>query len=237
MSVVTKATVPAASRFNMYVPIHKALRAFMGDTLAAVGRLDPTDDSDVAVTLDQARTLLTVLTVHLEGENAFVHPAMEARRPGSTAQTAHDHVEHQCALAELAALIEAVPRETGAERATAVATLYARLALFVAENIEHMGMEERDNMAVLWADYSDRELAALDGAIVAHVPPAAKAVALRWMMVALNHAERVHMLQNVRRAAPPETFEGLLAIARSHLNGRDWAKLAAALEPTTARAA
>jgi len=92
-------------------------------------------------------------------------------------------------------------------------------------------------MAVLWADYSDRELAALDGAIVAHVPPAAKAVALRWMMVALNHAERVHMLQNVRRAAPPETFEGLLAIARSHLNGRDWAKLAAALEPTTARAA
>src|SRR5512143_337819 len=224
----TQAATPAP-RFNMYVPIHKALRAFMSDTLMAVGRMDTGDDNDVAVTLDQARSLHAALTMHLESENRFVHTAMEARRPGSASQTAHDHVEHECALAQLKELIDTVSRTNGAERAAAAASLYQRLALIVADNLEHMHTEERDNMAVLWADYTDGELAAIDAAIVAHVPPAAKAVALRWMMPALSHAERVHMLQGMRRAAPPEVFEGLLAIARSNLGTRDWAKLATAL--------
>jgi hemerythrin-like domain-containing protein len=237
MSVDTSNPSSSARRFNMYVPIHKALRVFMADTLAAVGRLDATDDGDVAVTLDHVRGLLAALTLHLESENRFVHPAMEARRPGSTAATTHDHVEHQCALAELGALIEAVARQTPSERQTTVATLYARLALFVAENLEHMNVEERDNMPVLWAEYSDEELVAIDTQIVGHVPPAAKTVALRWMMVALNHAERVHMLQTMRRAAPPEAFEGLLAIARSNLSSRDWAKVEGALALPAARAA
>jgi Hemerythrin HHE cation binding domain len=237
MSVAQTATVPIPPRFNMYVPIHKALRAFMSDTLTAVGRLDAADDDDVTVAIEQARSLLATMTLHLESENRFVHPAMEARRPGSTAETTHDHVEHQCALAELGALIEAVAHGAGARRETAVAALYARLALFVAENLEHMNAEETANMAVLWAAYTDEELAALDGQIVAHVPPPAKAVALRWMMVALSHAERVHMLDGMRRAAPPEAFEALLAIARSNLSGRDWTKLATALALPAMRAA
>jgi hypothetical protein len=57
------------------------------------------------------------------------------------------------------------------------------------------------------------------------------------MMPALSHTERVRMLQGMRRAAPPEVFEGLLAVARTHLGTRDWAKLAGALALTPARAA
>src|SRR3954468_17164654 len=37
---------PAAPRFDMYGPIHKALRSFMCDTLVRVGRMDPTDTTD-----------------------------------------------------------------------------------------------------------------------------------------------------------------------------------------------
>jgi hemerythrin-like domain-containing protein len=237
MSVATMHAAAVTPRRNMYVPIHKALRAFMADTLTAVGRLDPTDEGEVAVTLDQTRSLLAALTMHLESEDRFVHAAMEARRAGSTAATGHDHVEHRCALAELHTLIDAVRRETSVERETAVSRLYTRLALFVAENLEHMNVEERENMAVLWVEYTDEELAALDAEIVAHVPPPAKAVAMRWMMVALCHAERVHMLSEMRRAAPPEVFEAVLAIARSNLGARDWTKLAAALDLAAARAA
>jgi Hemerythrin HHE cation binding domain len=227
----------AAPRFNMYRPIHKALRAFMSDTLVAVGRMDTNDEAEVAVTLDQARTLLQVLTIHLEDENRFVHAAMEARRPGSAAHTAHDHVEHERALAELARSIDCIAASPSATRAALVSNLYGRLAVFVAENLEHMNVEERDNMAVLWAEYSDEELAAIETSIVASVPPAMMAVATRWMMSALNHAERTGMLQGMRRSAPAEVFEGVLAIARSHLSARDWTKLVNALGLPAARAA
>ena len=85
----------AAPRVDLYRPIHKALRAFMADTLVAVGSMDTNDDSEVEATLERARSLLELLTLHLEEENRFVHPAMEARRPGSASEAAHDHIEHE----------------------------------------------------------------------------------------------------------------------------------------------
>jgi Hemerythrin HHE cation binding domain len=234
---MTTAARHPTSRFDMYRPIHKALRAFMSDTLVAVGRMDTDEDNTVAVTLEQVRGLLTMLRVHLESENRFVHTAMEARRPGSAGRTEHDHVEHECALADLERLVEAVSASIASERAAAALALYRRLAVVVAENIEHMEVEERDNAAVLWAEYTDEELMAIEASIIASVPPAVTTVAMRWMMAALNHVERVRMLAGIRQNAPTEVFEGVLALARGTLNPRDWTKLAGALSLPPARAA
>jgi hemerythrin-like domain-containing protein len=227
----------AAPRLDLYGPIHKALRAFMSHTLVAVGRLDTNDDAEVAVTLEQVRSLLEVLALHLEKENRFVHPALEARRPGSSGPTAHDHVEHEQAFEELGSMVEAVYRRATADRALAVSRLYQRLALFVADNLEHMDVEERDNAAVLWAEYSDKELGEIEAAIVGSVNPTTMAVVTSWMMKALSHAERVGLLQGMRHSSPERVFEGALAIARSNLSTRDWIKLANALAVPAAQAA
>lgn len=227
----------ATERFDMYRLIHKALRAFMGDTLVAVGRMDADDDGDVAVTLEQARGLLSVLAVHLDDENRFVHTAMNARCPGSAERTAADHVEHEVALAEIERLIADVEGRRGSARAAGGLALYRRLGVFVAENYEHMDVEERDNNAVLWAHYTDEELHAIEAQILAAVPPASMAAAMRWMMPSLNHAERVAMLGGMRRGAPEAVYEGVLAIARGNLSARDWAKLESALPSPAARAA
>ena len=225
MSVINALPSGATPRYELYRPIHKALRAFMSDTLSVVGRMDTNDEHDVGAALEQVRSLLAVLTIHLEDENRFVHAAMEARRPGSAAQTTHDHVEHECALAEFKSITDRIEQATGAQREGLALSLYGRLALFVAENLEHMHVEERDNMAVLWAEYSDDELAEIEHAIVASVPPALMGIAARWFMAGLNHAERVGWFQGMRHGAPPAVFEGMLAIARGNLSSRDWAKL------------
>ena len=39
MSIVNALPTVAKPRFDLYRPIHKALRAFMGDTLVTVGKL------------------------------------------------------------------------------------------------------------------------------------------------------------------------------------------------------
>lgn len=225
----TVSTSNDAPRFDLYRPIHKALRAFMSDTLVAVGSLDTGDEADVTVVVEQTRGLLAMLAVHLDDENRFVHAAMEARRPGSARRTADDHASHECALAEFERLLVAVEQPDGPTRAQAALELYRRLGLFVAENYEHMNVEERENNAVLWADYTDEELAAIEGEILGSIPREALAVGMRWMIPAINHGERVGMLQGMRAGVPPEVFEGVLAIARGHLTARDWAKLESAL--------
>jgi len=92
-------------------------------------------------------------------------------------------------------------------------------------------------MAVLWAEYSDAELGAIERQIVASVPPAVMGTAARWFMAGLNHRERVGWFQGMRHGAPPTVFEGMLAIARGNLSARDWTKLASALAVPAARAA
>jgi hypothetical protein len=218
-----------APRFDMYLPIHKALRAYMAETLTAVGRMDCDDDHEVASTLAQLRELLAVCAAHVHHENQFVHRAMEQRRPGSTTGIADEHIEHAHAIDDLRAALALVELGSGAERRVLAEILYRQLALFVAENFEHMQREETDNNAILWSAYTDEELFAIEGELKASIPPAEMMVIARWMLTHNEHGFRVNMLQGIRAHAPREVFEGVLAIARSNLSTRDWQKLAAAL--------
>jgi hypothetical protein len=56
----------------------------------------------------------------------------------------------------------------------------------VAEQFQHMEVEESRHNERLWAHYSDAELEALHGRLVAHVTPQAMAEVLRWMLPALS---------------------------------------------------
>src|SRR5690606_37191384 len=110
--------------------------------------------------------------------------------------------------------------------------LYRGMALFVAENLEHMHFEETHNMAVLWSACSDDEIMAIEHAIVAALPPAMMMKFARWMLLGMSHPDRVGMLAAMRETAPAEAFEAVRTLARAHLEARDWRKLAAALDLT-----
>src|SRR5689334_407972 len=92
---------PASPRLDLYVGIHKGLRAFMAETLVRVGRLDVADPADRQQALDQLEQLLGFCADHLRHENAFIHTAIEARHPAGSAKVAEEHVEHAEAIAAL----------------------------------------------------------------------------------------------------------------------------------------
>ena len=220
-----------AGRFDIYGGVHKGLRSFMADTLVAVGRMDANDPADVAGTLAQVRGLLEFCREHLHAENQFLHPAMEARRPGSACDTAKDHDGHLDGFEQLETDVLAIERAKNGAGADAALRLYRRLALFVAENLEHMHVEETANNAVLWATHNDEELVEIHQAIVASVSPAMMAVFLRWAVPAMTPAERAGLFTGIQSGAPREVLERMLATARPHLSERDWTKLMAALAP------
>ncbi len=219
----------AAQRYDIYAVVHKGLRAFLGDTLAQVGRIDAFDAEDVARGAASVRALLDACRAHLHHEDRHLHPAMEARRPGSAARTADDHLEHGEAIEALEHLVQALESSAGAERQANCTRLYRQLSLFVAENLVHMQVEETHNMAVLWGAYTDAELLAIEQAIVASIPPERALQFMRWMLPYANHAERVALLTGMRAAAPVQAFQAVLAVVRAHLTDKEWAKLQGAL--------
>ena len=223
------AAAATAGRHDLYAGIHKALRLFMTRTLCRAGSTDPGDADDVAAMLDMVNRLLGLCELHLKDENGFVHPALEAARPGSAARIAAEHVHHAEAIADLRDLAGLVSDSRETVRAAACTRLYRALALLVADNFQHMEFEETAHNAVLWAHYSDAELVAIEQALVASIPPPAMFEALHWFLPALSAPERAGMLAGMRQGMPPEPFLGVLDIAQRTLSSQDHAKLRRAL--------
>lgn len=212
-------------RYNIYAYIHKGLRMFMSDTLCRLGSADPRDLAGTREAIAQVRTLVRMCASHLKHENDFIHAAMESRRPGSSAALAKEHDHHTWALGEMTGLAHAAETATEQERPEALAQLYRYLALFVAENFTHMNVEETEHNAVLWATHSDAELAGIEQVLVASIPPEESALTMRWMIPAMNAAERAAKLGPIRQHAPAPVFGMLMQIARENLPAGEWRKL------------
>ncbi|WP_427913833.1 hypothetical protein ACPWT1_02425 [Ramlibacter sp. MMS24-I3-19] len=216
-------------REDMYAAIHKALRAFMADTLLALGRVDVDDDADLARVTGQVVDLVDFCLSHLQHENAFVHTAIEARAPGASAAIAHDHIDHEREIAELRSAAQDLRQLEAALRPAAAHGLYRALAVFVAENMLHMNVEETAHNALLWSRYTDVELRAIHDALVASIPPQELMLGLRWMLPFMTPRERLGMLTGIRAQAPAPAFAAILDVVRPHLGEREWAKLARGL--------
>ncbi|MEP6505575.1 MAG: hemerythrin domain-containing protein [Betaproteobacteria bacterium] len=223
----TAAPMPAAPpRNDLYAAIHKALRHFMLDTLLRVGSLDVRDDIEVATVLAQLEALLAQCESHIRHENEFIHPPLEARQPGCAARIATEHDEHR---ESVDALREEARQLRGASlerRAPQALRLYRHLALFVADNFQHMHHEETVHNALLWAHFTDAELGALHGRLVASIAPQEMFETARWMIPAMNPVERAGMLNGIRHGAPDTVFAALVSHVRPRLDATAWARLA-----------
>lgn len=225
-----RAADPAsAPRLDFYAPIHKALRSCMLDTLLRCGRLDVQDSAEMQATLGQLDGLLRFCRRHLQHENDFVHPALEARRTGASWRIAGEHVEHLhhiAALGDLAGQLRAADADS---RCALALRLYRQLALFVADNFQHMHVEETAHNSALWATHTDAELTALHDRLLASFAPEDMLDDLRWMVPALPPQERAGLLNGIRQTMPPEPFANLVDQLRPHLDQAAWAKLAPAI--------
>ena len=219
----------AQPRVDMYTGIHKAMRACMADALQALGRADTSDAEDLAAATTRVLDLLDLCESHLEHENDFVHRAIEVRAAGASDAVAHDHEEHREHIAQLRALVQALRTARPGAAAVVAQQLYRQLGLFVAENFRHMDVEETAHNAVLWARYTDAELAALHDELVASIPPQEMMRFARWLVPAMSPAERLGMLSDMRSKAPAPAFEAVLDVVRPHLTAGEWAKLARGL--------
>ena len=219
----------ALPRFDMYAGIHKAMRALMADTLVAVGRMDPQDPQELAAVAERVLGLLDFCACHLQHENSFIHTAMERRAPGASERIAHEHDGHLHYISAIKHQVAALST-SGSTTAPAVAKqLYLELTLFVAENFQHMHMEETAHNAVLWARYTDAELVDIHNALVASIAPADMMFSLRWLAPSMNPAERAGLLLDMQAHAPATAFAAALDVVQHHLTQDEWHKLCRAL--------
>ncbi len=224
-----------ASRHNFYHSMHKALRLGHCRMLAELGAHDYSSADETALLLQRLRELIGLDRAHLDGENREIHPALETRQPGATAQVAEDHAHHEQAFAELESLIRAVEVAIASRRPLAGQALYQRFALFAAADMEHMYAEETELLSALHTAFNDEELIAIEARMLTANAPDTLAAYTALSMPALSQVERVELLQKLQRELPDAAFDGLLTgTVRPALSSQDFAAAAGALTPSAA---
>lgn len=223
---MTTNDLPDETRYNFYHAIHKALRLGHCSILPALGSLDYRDRAKTEKVMADLRRLLAVGRGHLEGENREIHAALEQRVPGASAHAAHDHEDHEASFAEIEELIRAIEQAELPQRELAGRRLYRRYAVFAAHDLEHMNVEETELLTALHDAFTDEELKAIEGRIIASIPPEKMMAAMALMAPALNHDERVELLAKMQQAMPEAIFQGVLASAiKPSLAVNDYAAL------------
>ena len=216
-------------RFDIYALIHKALRAQMSHVLLEAGRTDWDDASERDAALSAVRQLLGMCHGHLEHEDTYLHPAIDAAEPGGRRLADSDHGRHLGAMETLYDLAEVVERATPSLRRQTGERLYRELALFVADNFEHMAFEEREHNRLLWMAYSDAEIHRIHGELVGSIPPAQMMETLRWMVPYSNAQQRTELLGGLLDAAPPGAFNAVMSMLQGTLRSQDMDKLTRSL--------
>lgn len=221
---MTIPNVTDGTRYNFYRNIHKALRLGHCRMLAALGALDYGNLQHTNAVMADLRALMAMGRGHLDGENREIHAALEERAPGASAHAAGDHLAHEQGFAEIEDTIGAIEAAPPCERDLLGRRLYRRYALFMAHDLAHMDIEETELLGTLHEVFTDQELLAIEGRIVAAVPPQKMAAVMMLMAPALNHGERVALFGKLQKAMPEQAFDGLLAHAiKPSLDARDYA--------------
>lgn len=214
-------------RFDPYAGIHKGLRSMLADSLLALGRLDGDNESELRATVAQLVSTLEFCQAHARHENNFIHPAIEARSPGTSNAMAVDHALHEQAIVQLQQAAQRLSATSATQRDSRIRDLYRRMALFMAHTLEHLHHEETAHNAALWASYTDAQIEELHDELVASIEPAQALFAMRWMLPAMNPTERADLVHKLRATAPLPVVEAMLAAVRDVLDAQAWSRLVA----------
>lgn len=224
----TTTTNARSPRFDVYGPIHKAIRKVVSELLVRMGRTSFADAAVARTLTEELEGVLRWCEEHIEHEVEFVHPALAQRVPGALAKIDQGHDDHARLVGELRGLIVAVDAAPSPElRVRAGHTLYLHYATFVAETLVHMVEEERVVQPLMHRFFTDAELMKINDAIIQSMAPPEMLDSLSKMFPALNGPERAALLGGANANAPPEAMRAIVDVARSRLEPGEWAEVVA----------
>jgi hypothetical protein len=220
-------TVPdIGDRHDLYGPIHKGLRKAQCELLVRLGSADFACHRTSGELLAETRGFLEIARAHIEHEQHHIHTALRGAAVDHAARLDDQHDHHRADFDALERLIADVEAADGAGRAAAGRRLYLSFSAHVARDLLHMFEEETEAAPQLWGLLPNAELVAIEGRIVGALPPEKAMAFIRMVVPAVNPAERVAMLDDMRQGAPREAFDAVMEFTvRPNLSAAEFADL------------
>lgn len=201
-------------RFNMFSMIHKALRSMLYDAANALQAADFTNVEATEQAFEKVNLILELFDDHADHEDNHVLETARIHNPTLIAMFEKEHVTDRRLCAALrSAMSEYRAANTVPDRIVSGSKVFYAFNLFIAFNLEHMNKEENELSQTLWANYTNEDLMAINGKIIASVPPEKVIINITWMMRSCNDMELINFIKNANATAPPQVAGMVMKIA------------------------
>jgi hypothetical protein len=221
----TIVTPYAGVGFDLYRDIHKGIRAELFAVTGTAGRIDPSHKAARLALQSHVRSVVDLLVMHAEHEDASVQPWIERIVPDVAETIVDDHAHLEARMVDLQVLASDAAIAEPDEQRLAVQRLYVELASFTSSYLAHQDLEERVVMPALFDAVGFDGALAINQEIVGSLPPEVMTASLAIMLPAMNVDDRTELLGGMQHGAPPEVFQGVWALTGTILPPADYAAL------------
>jgi hypothetical protein len=219
------------NRMKTYDAPHKGLRNALSQLSLLAGKTNYSAQQEVEQLYNLGAEVFALLTIHAEDENDVTLAELEKRCPGCSEHDVEDHEEihqQQNNLEKLLAKIYAGSKSGAVETEDSV-EFYLSFSGFHSKYLEHTAEEERVTQLQLWKHFTDEELAAHRGMIMAKNPPQTLLTWFKFVIPAQSYNERVGLLSGFKKMATEPFFKEGMDTIRKVLSVNEFDELSNAL--------
>ncbi|MDP4283694.1 MAG: hypothetical protein Q8891_04685 [Bacteroidota bacterium] len=212
------------NRPKVYDVPHKALRNALSQLSLLAGKTNYSDQQEVKQFYKLGEDVFKMLTIHANDENEVTLAELEERCPGSSQNDLDDHVQIHLAQDKLEKLLSKIYNnsKSGMDTTEDGAEFYLAFSEFHGEYLEHSAAEERVTQPLLWKYFTDEELAAHRGKIMAKIPPRSLLTWFRFIVPAQSSNERIGLLTGLKAMAPPTFFNEAMEVIKQVLTEKEF---------------
>jgi hypothetical protein len=212
-------------RFNIFYQIHKGLRAMLYDTALSLQLTDFSNTDDAALAFEKLEQVLSVFYAHASHEDAHILPLLKPFQPALINEFDSEHEKDEFMTHRINHLVQAYHHAAGDAKPHAGEAICKAFNEFIAFNLYHMNKEEEKINPVLWGNYSDEQIKAVQQAIVAGIPKDEMMITSKWMLLGINDTEIIIWLKSIKNNAPDFVFQSMLSLAEQVLPNSRWERV------------
>ncbi|MCF7806939.1 MAG: hemerythrin domain-containing protein [Candidatus Marinimicrobia bacterium] len=209
-------------RMNIFNFTHKGLRLALSRLTVLSGKTDVTNEASLSALKNLTKEVVNLLDIHAHAEDSIILPALEEKAPGSTARILADHKTLDKSISVFASQVAAMTPNSPAAQS---ASVYTSLFNFFANYIIHMAMEEHDINRLIWEHFTDDEIMAWQGQIMAGFTPDQILSFYKYMIPALNPFEQKILLGGFKSNAPTDFFDSVMNMLEQQLSESEYSQL------------
>ncbi len=200
-------------RHNLFEFPRKSFRFMWMEVVSVAGTTNPGDDASLEQLESKVDFAVDAYAHHNHDESSWFAPRLAEIDKGLAARWIDDHAGHEHVLRSLKERARAIRAEKDtASRSAKLKDFYRFVCRFLADDLDHMALEQEAIMTAFQNAYTDDQLRQLEGQFIAErIDPAYMQKLTPLFLRACNIDERTFLLSIVQKQVPSaEAFRGLL---------------------------